>query len=302
MIYLGKCLWCRGQIEPKTISALNSLDIDCTTCGKYYVSGADAPNNDVDFFDVPEAERYLVAAWVRQKSRSNSDPIYINREDAKNIAANSPKLEPWDKALKLLTVIGSIAKRPGSIVESQALTFPDAYAHDEDEFDAYMEWLASSGLIHYESMASLNVTAQGWQELSRMAQQHQATGTRAFVAMWFDGSMDDAFNLGIVPACIEAGFNAYRVKEDIHDERIDARIIAGIREARFMIADVTGERTAVYYEAGFADGLGKQVIWTCHKDHMGKMSFDTRQFTHILWETPKDLKAQLVPMIKARIV
>lgn len=120
--------------------------------------------------------------------------------------------------------------------------------------------------------------------------------------MWFDPSMDDAYHKGIVPACDAARFKAYRVKEDKHGNRIDQHIIANIRESRFVIVDVTGERNAVYYEAGFADGLGKPVIWTCRKDCMNKMSFDTRQFPHILWETPDDLKTQLVDWIKARIV
>lgn len=271
-------------------------------CGRYFVSGADVPNNDVDFFDVPDTERYLVAAWVRQKFRSNSDPIYINRQDAKNIADNSPKWEPWDKALKLLMVMGNIARRPGVKVSIDQLRYPDAVAEDQREFDTYVHWLENYGYTEKRSPGVYSITLNGWQEVSRIKQQHVSTGTRAFVAMWFDNSMDDAFNLGIVPACKEAGFNAYRVKEDLHDERIDTRIIAGIRESRFMIADVTEGRTAVYYEAGFADGLGKQVIWTCRKDHIERMSFDTRQFTHILWETPDDLKTQLVPMIKARIV
>lgn len=302
MVYLNKCLWCRSPIERKLITVLNPLDIECPTCGKYFVSGADVPNNDVDFFDVPETERYLVAAWIRQKSRSSVRAIYIGKEDAKTIAANSPRLEPWDKALKLLLVIGELSRKPGNVVDYHAVTFADATAQDQEELDAYLSWLDDAGLIKYHSTTSFYATANGWRELAARRQQHRAMGTRAFVAMWFDTSMDDAFNLGIVPACKEAGFDAYRVKEDKHGERIDARIIAGIRESRFLIADVTGERTAVYYEAGFADGLGKQVIWTCRKDHMEKMSFDTRQFTHILWETPEDLKAQLVPMIKARIV
>lgn len=51
-----------------------------------------------------------------------------------------------------------------------------------------------------------------------------------------------------------------------------------IRSCRFLVADAFGERTAVYYEAGFAGGLGKLVIWTCQKDELAKVSFDTRQY------------------------
>ena len=39
-----------------------------------------------------------------------------------------------------------------------------------------------------------------------------------------------------------------------------------IRKSKFLIADFTGQRGGVYYEAGFAYGLGLPVIWTCRKD------------------------------------
>jgi nucleoside 2-deoxyribosyltransferase len=48
---------------------------------------------------------------------------------------------------------------------------------------------------------------------------------------------------------------------DINDE-----IIAQIRRSRFMVCDLTGYRGGVYFEAGFAYGLGLEVIYTCRKD------------------------------------
>ncbi len=44
------------------------------------------------------------------------------------------------------------------------------------------------------------------------------------------------------------------------------RILARIRESRFVIADLTHNRGGVYYEAGFAEGLGIPVIYTCDAD------------------------------------
>jgi len=64
---------------------------------------------------------------------------------------------------------------------------------------------------------------------------------------------------------------------------------------------VTGARPAVYYEAGFADGIRKPLIWTCRKGNSADMSFDTRQYLHILWDDPLDLRRQLVPVIQARM-
>jgi len=119
--------------------------------------------------------------------------------------------------------------------------------------------------------------------------------------MWFSPEMDSAWNEGFRAAIADAGFDPYRIKEDIHDERIDARIVVAIRESRFVVADVTGARPAVYYEAGFADGIRKPLIWTCRKGNSADMSFDTRQYLHILWDDPLDLRRQLVPVIQARM-
>lgn len=68
-----------------------------------------------------------------------------------------------------------------------------------------------------------------------------------------------------------------------------------------MIADFTGNRNGVYFEAGFAMGLGIPVIWTCRKDHIDNVHFDTRQYNHIVWETPEELREKLTYRIEATI-
>jgi hypothetical protein len=55
-----------------------------------------------------------------------------------------------------------------------------------------------------------------------------------------------------------------------------------------VVADFTGQRGGVYFEAGLAFGLSKQVIWTVRKDEVSKLHFDTRQFNHIVW-SPNEL-------------
>jgi nucleoside 2-deoxyribosyltransferase len=57
-----------------------------------------------------------------------------------------------------------------------------------------------------------------------------------------------------------------------------------IRRSRFLVSDLTGNRPGVYYESGFAAGLGLPVVWTCRKDRLHLVHFDNRQFNFILWE------------------
>ena len=79
-------------------------------------------------------------------------------------------------------------------------------------------------------------------------------------------------------------------------------IIAEIRNCEFMVADFTGQRAGVYYEAGFAMGLGRSVIWCCHKDEVEKLHFDTNHKNHIAWETPAGLRERLYRRIRATIL
>ncbi|MGO4195686.1 hypothetical protein AB4Z13_10000, partial [Rhizobium sp. YAF28] len=104
---------------------------------------------------------------------------------------------------------------------------------------------------------------------------------------------------------------ALTIDQKEHSNKIDDEIIAEIRRSKFLIADFTcglvgsGEgitaipRGGVYYEAGFAQGLGIPVIWCCREDHINHVHFDTRQFNHITWKTPEELREKLKNRISA---
>ena len=116
--------------------------------------------------------------------------------------------------------------------------------------------------------------------------------SRVFVAMWFSEEMDEVYDEAIAPAIRAAGYEPVRVDREDHIGKIDDEIIAQIRRARFIIADFTAAdkekpRGGVYYEAGFAYGLGREVIYTCRADFVEALHFDTRQFNHLIWEMGK---------------
>ena len=85
------------------------------------------------------------------------------------------------------------------------------------------------------------------------------------------------------PGISEAGYRPIRVDRYEHTNRIDDEIMAQIRRCRFLVADFTGQRNGVYFEAGFAQGLGRNVIWMCHESDRSNLHFDTRQYNHIFY-------------------
>ena len=128
---------------------------------------------------------------------------------------------------------------------------------------------------------------------------------QAFIAMWFDQSMDDAYEKAIVPAVEEMGYEPIRIDKKSHNNKIDDEIIMEIKRSRFLVADFSqggdGARGGVYYEAGFAHGFDIPIIFTCRKEDVEKLHFDTRQFNHIVWKDKNDLKEQLKNRIGATI-
>lgn len=106
-----------------------------------------------------------------------------------------------------------------------------------------------------------------------------------FCAMWFDPEVLPLWTASIAPAIGAAGYEPLRLDKHEHNNRIDEEIIASIRRARFVVADLTMHRQGVYFEAGFAMGLGLPVIWMVRDDNLQATHFDNRQFNFIVWST-----------------
>jgi len=186
--------------------------------------------------------------------------------------------------------------------------------------------LKAEGLIDIVESTSqkqnLKLTLAGWSRFDQLTKS-SADSDQVFVAMWFHRDMDTIYTDGIAPAVEACGLRPYRVDRAAHTNRIDAEIITEIRRSRFLVAEVTGERGGVYYEAGFAQGLGLPVIWCCNQSYvahlpapsavapnmsepppcepvgwMSRMHFDTRQFPHILWNKAAELQHELALRIQ----
>lgn len=136
---------------------------------------------------------------------------------------------------------------------------------------------------------------------------------QCFVAMWFNDEMQKTYSDIINPAIEqEAGYKAIKIDNKEHVNYITDEIIKEIRRSKFMIADLTGSRSGVYYEAGFAFGLGLPVIFTCRKDWENNIEkdcgctrdgvhFDIKQRNMIFWEedNPEEFKKALINRIGA---
>jgi hypothetical protein len=124
---------------------------------------------------------------------------------------------------------------------------------------------------------------------------------QGFVAMWFDEQFNDAWTRGFHPAIQAAGFAPVRIDNKEYVGGISDEIMAEIRRSRFVVADYTGQVNGVYFEAGFALGLGLTVIPSCRADEISKLHFDIRHINTLSWREPKDLVEGLSKRIRAVI-
>lgn len=102
-----------------------------------------------------------------------------------------------------------------------------------------------------------------------------------FVLMPFSESFDDVYQLGIKGACDKAGMYCERVDEQLYSERILDRIYNQIANADVIIADMSRRNENVFYEVGYAHGLGKKVILLT--DDAKDIPFDLKDFHHIVY-------------------
>jgi len=308
----GRCPVCkdplawRGSWEGKDHFPIGYA-FRCNRCGTYLLSE--------EFHDrcreLRDAERaswwFRLSSWIRQQNSMGNRRPEIDGDPGEFIAA-LPSKTVGEQLDLLLHFVDQQAVRPGRVVRINPLA--DAvhvWAENQAEvaflLDSLVEMrrlrLAPPYASHMEYCDVL-LTAAGYLHLETLAAS-TANNRQVFVAMWFDQSMDAAWSKGLEPGIRRAGFDPFRIDQKPHGERIDAKILVEIRRSRAVIADATGQRPSVMFEAGFAEGLGKPVIWTCQADEEAKMPFDTRQLQHVLWKCPDDLADQLEPVIKHRL-
>lgn len=174
------------------------------------------------------------------------------------------------------------------------------------------ELLVEDGLLLTNHPGIFSVGSAGWQYIDELGAAGGETN-QAFVAMWFAEQMDEAWHHGISPGLRDAGYLPLRIDNKQHNGKIDDEIVAEIKRSKFLVADFTCgtidgpdgleaiSRGGVYYEAGLAHGLGKEVIFCCRQDRMGAVHFDTRQFAHLVWTSPEELRSLLYNRVVATI-
>ncbi|MEK6675005.1 MAG: hypothetical protein AABZ47_05045 [Planctomycetota bacterium] len=183
------------------------------------------------------------------------------------------------------------------------------FASNNEEAHYYFDAMDKYGWVEQPTSNlgswGLRITPSGWAQFDELDRTARNRENPVFVAMWFgkkkkdDGTeidraseMKSLFEGAIKSACEAAGWNrVIRAGTDEHNEPIMDRVIADLRIAPFVIADLTENNPGVYFEAGWARGLGTDVIYCCPKGTTPH--FDVSGINLVKYEDGDDLRKRL---------
>jgi hypothetical protein len=292
-----KCPLCDLTVKRYTLQRDNMAGYTCPACGSYAINGharlaVMLPEN--------KKRRYLLSAFARRYSDAGTPADVFTSTVDVVLADVTPLASPF---VVLDDILAHIHRRTESLagwIDARWTDYPLFALPSADEYGEFVVRLKDLGYVDYdERHHELRLSLNGWRRMTDL-ENTVPISNRAFVAMWFDESMNDAY-AAIEAALIDTGWQPHRIDRVEHNGKIDDRIIADIRRSGLVIAEFTGQRGGVYFEAGYAMGSGIPVIWVVREQDIAEVHFDTRQYNHVTWSTPEELTAKLHTRVVASL-
>lgn len=276
-----RCLFCNKDVTNDGEAGFKPTQTlyMCKRCGYIrltYVAAEDFESERYSPDDKAAISITLRSNWERCGKRHGTDKT-LTSVDLKNIVSQFRHFDPIEKMDHVLISLDKLSKFVGDrITVNYGFDYPVYNCKEPAEMLAILHLLLKEELISapdaVNPQSNLNITAKGYQKI-REINKPNLDSRLCFVAMWFSPAMNDVFDKAIKPAIefIEQGetiprYKAVKIDNVEHTNDINDEIIAQIRRSRFVVCDLTGYRGGVYFEAGFAYGLGLEVIYTCRKD------------------------------------
>lgn len=308
-----KCLFCD---EKANYVGLNTLfRVGCPNCGVYIVTDIIA-DEDQDIVKIYAPYKHLISGLIREKNDMGLQIETISLENIMSITNDAliPKTI-MQKLDKILLHYYRKSKTYGTwLTVDQSTPYSIGYAINHEELINMIKTLVESEFFTDElnrgDIREFSISFKGVSRAEGILSTNKFS-KKVFVAMGFKEDLLEAHKMAIQPACRECGLDAFLVIEKEHNGDITDKIISEIKTSKFVITDFTYNNQGAYFEAGYAQGRGLEVIRTCNKewfdgvDENGEknyLHFDINHYNFILWENCDDLKEKLINRIRATIL
>ncbi len=282
----------------------------CPTCGNYAISGtlvAVIRGGGGDY----KQNAHIASGLVRELMETHAKAPEFTTTNFQELISRYPVPDVTDvraKAEKLLIRIREKTSHFGQSVELwHTRDYPLAYAQNVKEFEALLGVLEEDGLIQMTEKRmgvggrtdAVTVRPAGW-SLVRSLQGTNSKSEQGFVAIWFDDVMNESIT-AIEQAITDAGFKALCIRGEHFKDKIMDKALSEIRKSQFIVIDLTGARNSVFFEAGFAFGLGIEAIYVYKQDAAEGLEFYVRHYQCYSYTDADDLREKLKAAIGARM-
>ena len=202
--------------------------------------------------------------------------------------------------MNVIQSIGDEVLRTGKLIFDLKIRPEDVGAPSQELLDSLVEELEFLGLLKIERSQKMqagtlftntNLTLAGWQQYED-DKRGKIDGNYGFLAMQFGEEPLDDFVKNILKPTVEKelGYKINDMRDLSRAGIIDNIMRDQIRRATFVVVDLTHDNYGAYWEAGFAEGLNKPVIYICEKKKFDdrKTHFDTNHCTTVTWSRDDD--------------
>ena len=209
---------------------------------------------------------------------------------------------PAVQATNLIRYIGDQVSESGKPIPRLPKISTAIGVSSEEFFEQLIEELFERGIIKMTKskdwptdltrFANVNLTFDGWKQYEA-EKQGKFDGNYGFIAMQFNDPDLESFVRDVVKPAVkkDIGYDLVDMRDVPEAGIIDNIMRVRIRDAKFVIADLTHGNNGAYWEAGYAEGLGKPVIYICEKKKFESKNgthFDTNHCTTVVWSKSRD--------------
>lgn len=250
--------------------------------------------------------RHLVSAWIRRQNKWGKTPAFPDDiegppgkwfQNLEHFGFPQTVNEKMDALLNSYADIVKDQFRKPIKIQLNPQLISDTAAKDIHEVRALSELLHERDYIDLTSDDIAKVRVNGWNRIDEIRKSIDSSNS-AFIAMWYH-PCTAKYRETTIAAVTYCGYKPLIVDQPEFNGFIMDQVASSIRQSRFVIADLTcrpeefdaknkvinGVRGGVYWEAGFAYGMGKPVILTCENTDEAKnrRHFDVEQYKTIFW-------------------
>jgi hypothetical protein len=273
---------------------------DCPRCGAFALSGSAEAALPSMLTEVP-LRRSLMSHTLRRMQRPETSRLHtITTDDLPSFWVQGSLPTPSQQANALIVWVGDHQPTSFDLVEihrSELAAIIGLQISQPDDSGGF-SWLNTQlepkklyELGPRGNKLALKLTMVGWEKHGEL-KKTTVESRDAFMAMKFgqpdlNRAVDECFR----PAVAKTGFELRLLTDKQPAGLIDNQLRAAILASRFVISDLTHGSPGAYWEAGYGEGLGLPVIYTCEKSawHRQKTHFDTNHLKTIIWD-PAELK------------